>query len=88
MHSLVYLVLLTLCACASPKAWHHESKGQQDFYRDNSECMAMAGSGQGTTIPGGGPFMSGYNQGAAMQAAANQRTIHRQCMFGRGWALE
>lgn len=78
---------VALCACATP-TWRHESKGQQDFYRDNSQCMAMAGSGQANPmVAGNTPFAQGYNQGAAMGAAANQRTIHQQCMFGNGWYL-
>ena len=83
------IVLLALSACATPKVWRHESKGQQEFYRDNSQCLAMAGSGQASPmVPGAGGMLQGYNQGAAMQALVNQRTIHQQCMLGNGWVLE
>jgi len=89
MRTLTILALLALGACATPKVWRHTSKGQQDFYRDNSQCMAMAGSGHAPSmVPGAGGMMQGYNQGAAMQALANQRAIHQQCMLGNGWVLE
>lgn len=85
---LVALGALMTVACASP-TWRHSTKSQQEFYQDNSQCMAMAGSGQSNQImPGNTPFSQGYNQGAAMGAAANRRTIHEQCMFGRGYTLE
>ena len=74
--------------CATQRTWNHVTKDQQDFYRDNSQCMAMAGAGQATPIVAGStPFAQGYNQGAAMRAQANQQTIHEQCMFGNGWSL-
>ena len=85
---LVALSALMTVACASP-TWRHSAKSQQEFYRDNSECMAMSGAGQPNQImQGNTPFAQGYNQGAAMGAAADRRTIHEQCMFGRGYTLE
>lgn len=81
------LSALALGGCATP-TWNHASKGQQDFYRENSQCMAMAGSGQATPmVAGSTPFAQGYNQGAAMRAQANQQMIHEQCMYGNGWYL-
>lgn len=79
--------LALLLGCAQ-KQWHHNAKSQQDFYRDNSQCMAMAGSGQSQQIAANSnPVLQGYNQGAAMAAAGNQRAIHEQCMYGNGWQL-
>lgn len=80
---------LLLCACASKTVWMHQSKGQQDFYRENSECLAMAGAGQAPQMmPGTNPVAAGFNQGAAMRAQANQREIYEQCMMGRGWMAQ
>ncbi|MBP5991368.1 MAG: hypothetical protein KA766_15300 [Piscinibacter sp.] len=78
-------LVVLLAACASTK-WSNSSKSQQDFYRENSQCMAMAGSGQAQPMmPGAGVVQSGYNQGVAIGAAANQRAIYEQCMMGNGW---
>ncbi len=77
-------LVVLLAACST--TWVHPTKSAQDFYRENSQCMAMAGSGQAQPMmPGGGAFQSGYNQGAAISAAGNQRTIHEQCLMGNGW---
>jgi hypothetical protein len=87
---LAFLIILlaVLVGCAS-RTWSHSQKGQQDFYRENSQCMAMAGSGQANPmVAGDTPFARGYNQGAAMGAQANQQTIYQQCMYGNGWYLK
>lgn len=84
---LLPLAALLLAGCST--TWTHPSKSQQDFYRDNSQCMSMAGAGQAQPMmPGAGAVQSGYNQGVAMGAAANQKTMYEHCMFGNGWAKQ
>lgn len=89
-------IVLALTGCATAK-WTHNSKGQQDYYRDNSQCMAMANSGgsnqiysnpyqQGQMSFNNG-FSSGYNQGAAMATAANRNQMYNECMYGNGWYI-
>lgn len=85
-HLLIATALITT-GCATP-IWHHPTKGTQEFYQDNSQCMAMAGSGHSNqAADANDPFMQGYNQGLAARAQANQRLIHEQCMYGNGWYL-
>ncbi len=81
------LILLLLSACAK-KVWMHESKDQQEFYQDNSKCLAMSGSA-GTTqiLPGTDPISKGWNQGSAINAAEMRNDIYYQCMMGQGWKL-
>lgn len=89
---------IMLSGCAANMAWHHSSKSQQEFYRDNSQCLAMMGS----TLPfptaqpapafgnSGGmaaAFSNGMAQGQAIGAAYRQNTIYEQCMLGLGWSL-
>jgi len=84
----IAVLAMVTSGCATPRTWSHDTKNQQDFYRDNSQCMAMAGSGQATPIVANStPFAQGYNQGIAIQAQANQRTIYEHCMLGNGWGL-
>jgi hypothetical protein len=84
---LIVLGALMTVACASPN-WTHSSKTEQEFYQDNSQCMAMAGTGQSNQImPGNTSFSKGYNQSAAIGAAANRRTIYEQCMLGQGYTI-
>lgn len=79
-------ILATGCATPATPTWHHPTKSTQEFYRDNSQCMAMAGSGQANQVVGDKPgFTRGYNQSLAMLAQRNQRLIHEQCMYGNGW---
>lgn len=81
------LVVVLAAGCSSPK-WHHSAKNQQDFYRDNSGCMAMSGSGQSTQIAyNPNSVMQGYNQGSAAWAQADREAIYEQCMQGNGWYL-
>lgn len=85
--SFIFVLAILLVACATP-TWHHPSKSTQEFYRDNSQCMAMAGAGQSNQIVyNSNPVLQGYNQGSAMGAAANRQAIHEQCMYGNGWYL-
>lgn len=82
------MATILVTGCASSATWRHQSKGSQDFYQDNSRCMAMAGTGQANQIVGAkDPFSQGFNQGAAIQAQSNQQVIYEQCMYGNGWYL-
>jgi hypothetical protein len=87
MRALTIAIAMLLGACASsPTRWAHGSKGQQEFYQDNSQCLSMSGAGQAQPmVLGAGPVATGYNQGAAMRASSNQRLIYEQCMLGNGW---
>lgn len=89
MRPFIVLLLVVLSTGCASRKWYHSEKGQQDFYRENSQCMAMAGSGQANPmVQGSTPFAQGYNQGVAMRAQANQRMIYEQCMYGNGWSLQ
>lgn len=83
------LCLPAVAACASSGlVWQNPGKTQQDFYQDNSQCMAMAGAGQQPQVmQADSAVLRGWNMGAAAQSAENQRTIHQQCMMGKGWWL-
>ena len=91
--SLALVPLLFLIGCATPRHWVHQTKTEQAFYQDNSECLALASNAVGNTqvIPVTGPpgfatgFIQGWNQGAAGRAKHNQRTIYQHCLMGRGW---
>ena len=86
-HNSIIFIALLATGCATP-TWRHANKGTQEFYRDNSQCMAMGGSGQAPQVADNkDPVMQGYNQGLAMGAQANQRMIYQQCMYGNGWSL-
>ena len=86
-HHSVLAIALLATACASP-TWRHASKDTQEFYKDNSQCMAMGGSGQAPqVVDNKNPVTQGYNQGLAMRAQANQQMIYEQCMYGNGWSL-
>lgn len=83
----VLVATLVVTGCATP-TWRHSTKGTQEFYQDNSQCMAMAGSGQANQVVGAkDPFTQGYNKGLALRAQSNQQVIHEQCMYGNGWYL-
>lgn len=85
---LVAALAVLLAGCAAPK-WRHATNSEQDFYRDNAQCLSMSGYGQPVqAVPGANPVMSGYNQGAAMQAVSQRQAIHEQCMFGKGYYLK
>ena len=78
---------LLVTGCAAP-TWRHPTKSSQEFYQDNSRCMAMAGSGQANqVVDAKDPFTQGFNQGLAIQAQSNQKSIYQQCMYGGGWTL-
>jgi hypothetical protein len=80
--------VLILTGCASAPTWRHATKSAQEFYQDNSRCMAMSGSGQANqVVDAKDPFTQGFNQGLAMRAQGNQKLIHEQCMYGNGWYL-
>lgn len=80
-------ILVLLAGCAT--VWYKPGSTQQQFYRDNSQCMAMAGSGNSQQIQNNwNPAFRGYNQGAAIGAAANQKAIYQQCMMGNGWSTK
>jgi len=44
------LALLILCGCAF--RWEHSSKRHSEFYRDDRECQALAGSASSAIEPG------------------------------------
>lgn len=74
--------------CAKPQVWGHSSKTSQDFYRESAQCQAMAGRGHAPQVASNrDPVLQGYNQGAAMASAQNQKTIYSHCMMGNGWFL-
>jgi hypothetical protein len=80
--------VLILTGCGSASTWRHATKGAQEFYQDNSRCMAMAGAGQANQIVDAkNPVIAGYNQGLAARAQSNQQLIKEQCMYGSGWYL-
>ena len=95
MHKYVasFAILLLLSGCASNKVWTKPYFTQQEFYRDNSQCMAMS---QGAANPqmmytGGNAFTSGFasgwNQGSAIGSTFTRNRIYNQCMYGMGWHL-
>lgn len=93
---LTAFVLLICAACAPQLYWRHVSKGQQDFYRDNSQCMALGGYGNSNQIVAGSTLgMSEAEvamQNAQMASAARaqrkrKESIYEQCMMGNGWEL-
>lgn len=80
--------ILILTGCGSTPTWRHPTKGAQEFYQDNSRCMAMAGAGQANQVVAAkDPVIAGYNQGLAARAQSNQKVIQEQCMYGNGWYL-
>ena len=74
--------------------WAHESASQQQFYQDNSNCMAMSGNVSAPQYSTDTPnrylnaMNAGMNDGAAANAAAMQTDIYYQCMMGRGYYME
>ena len=91
--SLVIAPFLLLIGCAGTQYWLHNTKGTQEFYKDNSECLALASGAVGPTqiMPvSGNPgfatgFAQGWNQGAAARAQQDRQTIYKHCLMGRGW---
>ncbi len=88
----VVCAILLLSACAPRFAWSHRYKTEQDFYRENSQCLAMASSGGPATqiiAKGRGPIsqgvIDGINARSARDARVTQQTIYQQCMMGKGW---
>jgi hypothetical protein len=76
-------LLIMLAGCAEP--WHQAGATQQDFYRDNSQCLAMSQGGHTQVTAGNDPATAGYNQGQATMAAYAASSIYEQCMLGKGW---
>ena len=89
MDKLILIVATILVTgCASSGVWHHQSKSTQDFYQDNSQCMAMAGTGQANQVAGAtDSFAQGFNLGSAIRTQSDRNLIHEQCMYGNGWYL-
>ena len=84
----VILVSVAISGCAQ-KQWYGSGMSQQQFYRDNSQCLAMSGSGNSNQIiQGNNSFANGYNQMGAMMAQSNSNRIYEQCMMGNGWWLK
>lgn len=88
-------VLLMLVGCQATYSWSHWTKNTQQFYGDNSTCLAMSNgisapqpyvAGPGMNSFGNG-FVSGMNQGAAIQSNRMRTNIYNQCMQGEGWYL-
>ena len=68
--------ILILTGCGSAPTWRHPTKSAQEFYQDNSRCMAMAGAGQANQIVDSkNPIIAGYNQGLAAGTQSNQKLI-------------
>lgn len=90
---MVAIATLAVSGCATKTAWQHSYKGQQQFYQDNSQCLAMSNGGGNPQMiqQGGGAFAQGFanswNQGQAFQAAQRQQDIYTQCMYGQGWQV-
>lgn len=81
--------------CQSQYTWSHGTKNTQQFYSDNSRCLAM---GNSITAPQpyssslgmnsfGNGFVSGMNQASAAQSNRMRDEIYNQCMQGEGWSL-
>jgi len=92
IRAVLLLILLSMSSgCVSapepfPTRWKDDSKSEYDFFRDNSECMAMsysagdANTGGGTCIP-----LMWYNFDAARRASHDRVMIYEHCMRARGW---
>ena len=89
MRRLLPLSSLTcaLCLAGCAHAWQRAGASREDFYRDNSGCLALSQGGAGAqALPGNDAATAGYNRGAAFMAAQASSTIYEQCMLGRGWS--
>jgi hypothetical protein len=79
-----FVLCLLLEGCSAP--WSQAGASQQDFYRDNSACMAMSGGAGGAQVQAANsPVTAGYNAGQAAAASQMQGAIYEQCMLGKGW---
>ncbi|HCC53472.1 MAG TPA: hypothetical protein DEQ20_00885 [Desulfobulbaceae bacterium] len=92
-------VLLSCSGCATQKTvWFHDTKTEQDYYRDQARCWAMASSSSGQqqimpAYPSAQPssydpmasFAKGWNMGSGMRAAADKNRLFKSCMFGEGY---
>jgi len=90
MRRLIVVGALLLAGCST--TYRQAGKTQMDFYNDLTECEARAsmatGSQQIAYAGTNNPFASGWNQGAAIGAAARQRRIIDYCLKGKGWQPE
>jgi hypothetical protein len=77
------LCAFSLAGCA--EHWHRAGASGEDFYRDNSSCLALSNGGSAQVAQASGPVLQGYNAGAAMAAASQADAIYQQCMLGHGW---
>lgn len=74
---------LFLFGCAKDKYWVHSAKGQEDFYRENSQCMAQGGFGQPsgnsvTILPGNSnQSQSSVTSAQAAMLSAQQSEANR-----------
>lgn len=96
-HAFAFVAIMFLAGCAATSpgySWRHENASEQQFYADNSQCMAMSSQGSALQYSTDTPneYLNAANAGSndAIAAAAQQRQvdIHAQCMLGRGYWLE
>lgn len=83
------LLALLLTGCARAQ-WvtYDQTKTQQDFYRDDAQCMAMGSAPTPNYLPGNDPFSAGWNNAEVAKTNGKRSRIYKHCMMGSGWVLE
>lgn len=87
MKKYLFLLLFLINACATTKqVWVSSNKSQQEFYRNNAKCWAMAEQTYSTYYPN--HRKSAPSDLIVAIVIENQRDeLYRQCMMGEGWVL-
>ena len=87
MRRLLPLSSLTcaLCLAGCAEHWNQAGASREDFYRDNSQCLALSQGPSAQVAAGSDPATVGWNRGQAYMSAYAADQIYQQCMLGRGW---
>jgi len=67
---------ILLAGCGPKSFTNQQGQSQQQYYRDNSECMAMSQTSRG------------FGLGGAIRANRESAKIYDQCMMGKGYSPE
>jgi hypothetical protein len=75
---LVLLIGGAVAGCATTTMWTHPTKGAQEFYGEDSACIARAAVASAAARD---PYAAGHDGGMG-------RRVYRGCMIGLGWRPE